>query len=98
MSDNCTIRKEIEEHWKREGKVWPDTIEAIGWAITEMGEVMECWLAGRRDWVRNNPEDHPVELDKREMAGELGDAIMMLLIAGYTLGYDPLELIREKLR
>lgn len=75
----------------------PDTeYEALGFLVTELGEVYEQLLAKTEGWVRNNPqnkEEHSTVL----FAEELGDVIMMALIAGYVGGADPIAALHLKM-
>lgn len=76
---------------------WPDFENAMKFVQTELGEVYELDLARSGDWVRNNPQNKP-DFDKEELARELGDAIMMLIVAGITEGVNPLSALYEKLQ
>lgn len=75
---------------------WPGPGEALLWAQSEMGEAADKLLSMDTRWVRNNPQDHPVASNE-EFGEELGDAIMMLVVAGLTKGVDPLQLLEAKI-
>ena len=77
---------------------WPSIWEALGWAHTELGEAYEVLLAAVGGWKRNNPQDHPDGWDKDKFGEELGDAVMMLIVAGIIAGVDVEEILREKIR
>ncbi len=51
---------------------------------------------GRGQWVRNNPEAHPVAT-RQDFSEELGDVIMMLMVAGLVDGVDPLDALYAKM-
>jgi hypothetical protein len=75
----------------------PNSAEAILWAITELGEVCELYLARDPEWVRNNPEDKEPFSTKR-FAEELGDVITMLQVAGRAMGRNPIATLDAKIR
>lgn len=60
--------------------VWPyDGKDALDFAVTELGEVMDAWIRlNRPNYSRNNAKDTDVGL-------ELGDVYMMLEIASFML-------------
>lgn len=74
----------------------PNVWEAMAWAHTEMAEAYEVLMAKKSEWVRNNPQNKP-DWDPELFAEELGDAIMMLIVAGLTQGADPLQAMIDKL-
>jgi len=87
----------VRNYFYERGLVWPKTVwEALGWAHTELGEVYELVLSRRKGWLRNNPENHS-EFTAARLAEELGDTIMMLVVAGIVEGVDPVEALREKI-
>lgn len=87
----------IRVHYISSGKVVPpDADTAVAWAITEIAEAIELLLDRKEDWVRNNPGDKETYTPAR-LAEELGDAIMMLLVAGYVEDLDPLQAMIDKL-
>jgi NTP pyrophosphatase (non-canonical NTP hydrolase) len=76
----------------KKSNVWQN----LAWATTEMGEAYELLLAREGGWKRNNPDTHP-EWDKKKFGEELGDAIMMLIVAGQVEGVDALDALVDKL-
>ena len=94
---NCDeIKTLIYYEFTARGLKWPDTTEAILFAMTELGEVCEARLNScNPEWVRNNPDKHP-PADDYEVAEELGDVIRMCLVAGYGMGHDPLKFMVKK--
>jgi hypothetical protein len=87
----------ITLYYEARGYAEPTTYEAMAWAQTEIAEAYEILLASKQ-WVRNHPEDHPTRFDAYQFGKELGDAVMMLLKAGFTVGVDPLVCLEETLR
>jgi NTP pyrophosphatase (non-canonical NTP hydrolase) len=85
----------VENYFVKRKLVWPSFDDAMKFAITEIAEVYELDLS-RRNWVRNNPEDKP-KFTKEKLAEELGDVIMMLMIAGINENVDPLEALINKM-
>jgi len=66
------------------------------WVITEIAEVCEQLLGMEGGWTRNNPDDHDAPSNER-LAEELGDAIMMCMVAGIVRGLDPFEAMLDKM-
>ncbi len=75
--------------------LWPDFEQAMAFAHTEIGEAYEVYLAQFEGWVRNDPDHEPFSAAR--LAEELGDAIMMLVVAGIAYGIDPVQALREKM-
>ena len=91
------IAEAIRRHYITTGKNWPTPTEAILFAITEMAEAAELLLMyDPSKWVRNNPEAKEEYSDSR-FCEELGDAIMMLVVAGLKTGVNPLHSLVQKL-
>ncbi len=86
----------ITNYYELRGLKWPTAEEAMMWAETEMGEVYEILLAQKGGWVRNNPEDHTAS-SADELGTELGDVIMMLMVAGIVQGTDPITCLTNKM-
>lgn len=88
----------IHEWYTACEKKWPTVEEALLWADTELGEAKELLLMEKGAWVRNNPDDKEQYSDGR-FAEELGDVIVMLLVAARVKGVSsPLLSARQKLR
>lgn len=94
MSD---IIKLIEEYYSYRGYKFPTFNQAMAFVHTEIGEVYELDLARINGWVRNNPQNKP-KFSKEELAKELGDAIMMLIVAGLAEDVNPLEALENKIK
>lgn len=99
------LTKKVIEYYNKRGLKWPNTYQALAWAITELGEAYELLLARDGDWVRNNPdpEDKFSRIQDTFME-ELGDTIMVLVVAGLVsdtgLGTgrnDPLSALEHKI-
>lgn len=87
----------IREYYRKRQLKWPSVWEAMAWVNTEIAEVYELLLARVGGWTRNNPDKH-TSWDREKFAEELGDCILMLLVAGYIEGVDPIEAMAEKIR
>ena len=87
----------IREHYAQTGKHWPTPEEALLWCNTEIGEAADLLLMkDPGKWVRNNP--HKEQYTDERFCEELGDAIMMLIVAGLVTGSDnPLRTMVAKL-
>ena len=93
MSD---LANKIEHYFNKRGLKWPTTEKALMFSETEMAEVYEHLLAEEGGWTRNNPENKP-EYDNQEFAKELGDVIMMVMVAGMVRGLDPIDALVQKM-
>lgn len=82
-------------YFKIRGYKVPSVDDALKWHATEVGEACEVILADN-GYVRNNPDDHP-PYSPEKFGEELGDAIMMLIVAGLTAGVDPVACLIEKM-
>lgn len=91
------IAEIIREYYRIRRLKVPDEWQALAWAMTEVGEAYEILLASHSGWVRNNPENEP-DWDPKEFGIELGDTIMMLVIAGLVVGVDPIACLMNKVR
>lgn len=87
----------IRAYYAKRGLKWPDFDSAMKFVLTELGEVYELDLAREGGWVRNNLQSKP-SFSKEELSKELGDAIMMLMVAGIVEGVDPIDSLVDKLR
>ncbi len=92
----CVVESLIDEHHTARGLKFPNEWEALAFAQTEMGEVYELLLAEIPGWTRNHPERHEGFTEER-FAEELGDVIMMLMMAGMARGVNPLDALAKKL-
>lgn len=88
----------IIDYFDKRGLVYPDNSwQALGFATTEMGEVYELLLDRDKNWIRNNPEDKP-KFNKEDLSEELGDVIMMIMLAGYVEGVNPIQSLKDKIQ
>ena len=86
----------IKMYYEGRDLKYPDIWESLGWATAELGEVYEILLAQKGGWVRNNPENHTKFTDQ-DLEEELGDVVMMIMMAGYTRGLNPIKALKDKL-
>jgi hypothetical protein len=91
-----TMVEIVKYYYEQRGLKWPDFNDAMKFVQTELAEVYELDLARTSGWVRNNPDSKP-EYNKEDMAEELGDAIMMLLVAGIVEEVDPIQALINKM-
>lgn len=87
----------IKTYYQSRKLKWPDFNSAMKFVMTELAEIYELDLAREGGWVRNNPENKP-KYSREDMAEELGDAIMMLIVAGIAEEVDPLQALETKIR
>jgi len=86
----------VRQYYERRGLKWPTMMEALGFAATEMGEAWELVLERIGGWTRNNPHSKAT-YDGELLARELGQAMMMLQVAGMSAGVDPMRSLLEML-
>jgi len=91
------IDKLVRSYYDKRKLKWPTFDEAMKFVHTELGEIYELDLSRIGGFIRNHPESKP-QFSKEALAEELGDAIFMLLVAGYSEGVDPLEAMQKKMR
>lgn len=88
------LRNYLVYYIKERPLIMPNFDDAMKFVITELAEVYEFDLS-RKTWIRNNPDDKP-SFSKEKLSEELGDAIMMLMVAGIAEGVNPLKSLYEK--
>jgi len=86
----------IHEYYTARGLVYPTAEQALMWAMTELGEAADELLR-KTKWIRNNPAKE-TDYDNDKFVEELGDTMMMLMVAGMVSGKDPLKAMEEKIR
>jgi len=82
--DPRRVAQMIDEYFKVRGLKKPTPEQAVLWAMTELGEAADELLRRSGPWVRNNPEKMR-SFDRAAFVEELGDTILMLLIAAHEL-------------
>lgn len=97
-NDNSLTLNDVKEYYAARGLVIPNVWEALGWSATEGGEVYEVLLRKNQDWTRNNKAKEGIPYNSSDFADELGDQIMMLVVAGWVEGVDPIAALKEKMR
>ena len=90
------LQKFIAMYYEKRQLKWPNFDDAMKFVATEIGEVYEVDLARTDGWVRNNPDGKPI-FTKEQLASELGDVIMMVMVAGIVEGVDPLDALVKKI-
>ena len=90
--------KLITDYYEQRGLKWPqDADEALDWALTELAEAKELLLDRKGGWTRNNPGNKR-HFSQQRFAEELGDIIMMVLVAGIVEGVEPLTALTSKIK
>ena len=87
----------IIDYYNKRGLKFPNFDNAMKFVTTEIAEVYELDLSRIGGWVRNHPENKP-DFDKEALSEELGDAIMMLIVAGIAEGVDPIDSLQNKIK
>ena len=85
----------IKEFYVTHDLKWPTTDQAFRFVIEELGELARDMNDMIPGWKRNNPRKLPPTSD--DIADEIGDAIMMLMVLGMTVGVNPLESLYRKM-
>ena len=86
----------IRDYYDIRGLKWPTFDDAMKFAHTEIAEVYELDLARTGGYVRNHPENKPI-YSPEKLSEELGDAILMLIVAGIVEGVNPLQSLLTKI-
>ncbi len=89
------LATDIYSYYEARDLKWPTSEEAILWVITELGEAIEPLMARKGNWVRNNKEGQ--EFTAEWFGTELGDVVMMVMVAGMQAGVDPIRHLRQKM-
>ena len=74
----------------------PNTSEAMMFSITELGEAFDALLELSGGWLRNHPENKHGTVG--DLAEELADALMMIMVAGHTIGFDLEEVLIARMK
>ena len=96
MSIADHVSDQIDLLYAAKGYKWPTAEEALGFLATELGEAFEHLLAGK-GFVRNHPESKPQAGEWEGFSEELGDIIMMAMVAGMVTGHNPLKSLLNKI-
>lgn len=90
--------KDIITYYEARGLKWPsDYGKSMMWFNQERAEAEEIYLAKEGGWVRNHPEEAP-EWNQERFTEELGDMLMMVIVAGLVEGVDPVTALRNKMK
>lgn len=84
----------LGEYYETRGLRRPAPEEALLWLVTEVGEAADEWMRIDKDWVRNNPQP---DYSPERFGSELGDVMLMAMVAGLADGVSPLEMLLEKM-
>lgn len=96
MDTNGLTLDIIRKYYLLRGLKKPGVDDALHFVLEELGEACRILTAKDPDYVRNNPDRKP-HFDAYDFGEELGDAIMMLVVAGYAEGVDPIEILLAKM-
>ncbi len=91
------LEEAIAAYYAVRGYMYPDTWQALGFLNTELGEVYEVLIAEKGGFVRNNPQNKP-PYSTEKLGEELGDVIMMAMVAGMVRGVNPARSLTAKIR
>ena len=84
----------VINHFAVSGKTWPDVWRALAFVHTELAEVYELLLARDGGWQRNHAHE---QFSPDRLAEELGDVLMMVLVAGIVAEVDPVVALLQKI-
>lgn len=93
LDHSFEIQNFIHDYYESRKLKWPNPEEAMMFLMTEVGEAFEAILHEKGGWVRNNPR----VLAPRFLE-ELGDIIMMAIVAGMATGRNPLTAMLMKMQ
>jgi len=92
------LEHDVIHYFNARGLVWPEDADtALQFALTEMAEATELLLSRKAGWKRNN-QDSKRGFSKERLAEELGDVLMMVLVAGIAEGVSPVQALRDKIQ
>ena len=87
------LRDTVNQYFQYRGYKEPDTVQAFLFLTSEIEELADKLVHQQsEDWVRNHPESK-----NDDIAGEIGDILMMLTKTADTLGLDPMDCMLEKM-
>lgn len=81
----------VEDYFNFRELVDPDVFQAFMFLTSEIGELADKVVGLTGEWVRNNPQDK-----NDDVAGEIGDVLMMLTVTAAKLGIDPVKAMFDK--
>lgn len=70
----------------------PDLKDSAIWLSIEVAELQDALMRQEPGWVRNNP-DKPSDI-----AGEIGDVLMMLIVTAGMANIDPVQALLDKMK
>jgi hypothetical protein len=97
VDDENDLAYMVQFYFEQRGVKLPTFEQAMMFLHVELGDVYEIYLAQSDGWRRNHSIDGETEFSKRRLAEELGDAIMMLVVAGLVCETDPIQALLENL-
>ena len=74
----------------------PDIAEAMMFAASELGEAFDVLLEMKGGWTRNHPDSKDNTIG--DLAEELADTLMMVMVAGHTIGFDLEEVLIARMK
>ena len=86
-----TLIEIVEKYYQFRGYAVPDAGQALLFLVSEMGELADAHVHTQADWVRNHARE-------RDVAGEVGDVMMMLTAYCMATGLDPVGAMLDKMR
>jgi NTP pyrophosphatase (non-canonical NTP hydrolase) len=87
------LRVVVNEYFQFRGYADPDATQALLFLTSEIGELADRFVHTQSKWVRNNPENK-----SDDVAGEIGDVLMMLTKFAERAGVDPIRAMLEKFK
>ena len=95
------LTDEIEHYYEQRGLIRPSMWYAFGFLVEEVGEVASEVMQMVGGFKRNNPKKEERRADEEHVKAigeELGDVIMMAVMMGRSIGIDPIELLKAKMK
>lgn len=84
------LSQKIQEYYTKRGLAYPDLKSASMFLACEAAEVMDAVLRMEPHWIRNNQR-------QVDLAEELGDVLMMVLVTASVADIDPVAALEAKL-
>ena len=86
-----TLPEIVAEYFKFRGYVNPTSDQALKHLVAEVGEMADADVNSDAEWVRNTERE-------RDLAGEVGEVQMMLIVYAQVHGLDPVGCMLDKMR
>ena len=85
------IKDTVQDYYVQRELPFPNSIQALLFLVSEVGEIADAEVDKMGDWVRNNERT-------RDEAEEVADVFFMLYVYAIAKGIDPMHEMLKKMR